>query len=80
MNGSHLAGLNFWERLAVALLVRSPRTSLLVVKERDTSIVFVAADRTDPVASYVVSGLQNPDPACMVLERIYHAPSFGEAE
>jgi hypothetical protein len=75
-----LAGLNFWERLAVALLVRSPRTSLLVVKERDTSIVFVAADRTDPVASYVVSDLQNPDPACMVLERLYHSPSYGEVE
>jgi hypothetical protein len=80
MKTSHLATLTFWERLAVALLVRSPRTSLLVVKERDTSIVFVSADRTDPVASYVVSGLQNPDPACMVLERIYHLPSFGEAE
>jgi len=80
MKASHLATLTFWERLTVALLVRSPRTSLLVVKERDTSIVFVSADRTDPVASYVVSGLQNPDPACMVLERIYHAPSFGEAE
>jgi len=80
MKASHLATLTFWERLAVALLVRSPRTSLLVVKERDTSIVFVSADRTDPVASYVVSGLQNPDPACMVLERIYHAPSFGEVE
>jgi hypothetical protein len=80
MKASHLATLTFWERLAVALLVRSPRTSLLVVKERDTSIVFVSADRTDPVASYVVSGLHNPDPACMVLERIYHAPSFGEVE
>ena len=80
MNGSSLSGLNFWERLAVALLVRSPRTSLLVVKERDTSIVFVSVDRTDRVANYVVSGLHNPDPACMVLERIYHSPSFGEVE
>ena len=80
MKASHLATLPFWERLAVALLVRSPRTSLLVVKERDTSIVFVAADRTDRVADYVVSGLKNPDPACMVLERIYHSPSFGEVE
>jgi hypothetical protein len=80
MKRSHFVGLNFWERLAVALLVRSPRTSLVVVKERDTSIVFVSADKTDPVAGYVVSGLQNPDPACMVLERIYHLPSFGEAE
>ena len=43
MKASHLATLTFWERLAVALLVRSPRTSLVVVKERDTSTVFVSA-------------------------------------
>jgi len=80
MKKSSLPGLTFWERLAVALLVRSPRTSLLVVKERGTSTVFVSADRTDRVANYVVSGLHNPDPACMVLERLYHSPSYGEAE
>ena len=80
MNGSSLSGLNFWERLAVALLVRSPRTSLVVVKERDTSTVFVSADRTDPLAAYVVSGLNDDEPASMALERLYHSPSFGEAE
>ena len=80
MNGSSLPGLNFWERLAVALLVRSPRTSLVVVKERDTSTVFVSADRTDPLAAYVVSGLNDDEPASMALERLYHSPSFGEAE
>jgi hypothetical protein len=52
----------------------------VVVKERDTSTVFVSADRTDRVANYVVSGLHNPDPACMVLERLYHSPSYGEVE
>ena len=80
MKTLRLATLTFWERLAVALLVRSPRTSLVVIKERDTSIVFVSADKTDRVANYVVSGLQNPDPSCMVLERIYHSPSFNEVE
>ncbi|NDG47498.1 MAG: hypothetical protein EBY30_00150 [Rhodospirillales bacterium] len=75
-----MASLSFWERLAVALLVRSPRTSLLVVKERDTSIVFVSADKTDPLAAYVVSGLQEDEPASMILERLYHAPSYGEVE
>ena len=80
MKASHLATLTFWERLAIALLVRSPRTSLLVVKERDTSTVFVSADRTDPLAAYVVSGLNDDEPACMALERLYHSPSFGEAE
>ena len=80
MKASHLATLTFWERLAVALLVRSPRTSLLVVKECDTSTVFVSADRTDPLAAYVVSGLNDDEPASMALERLYHSPSFGEAE
>jgi uncharacterized protein with NRDE domain len=80
MKASHLATLTFWERLAVALLVRSPRTSLVVVKERGTSTVFVAADRTDPRAAYVVSGLNDDEPASMALERLYHSPSFGEAE
>ena len=80
MKALHLATLTFWERLAVALLVRSPRTSLLVVKERDTSMVFVSADRTDQVANYVVSGLNDDEPASMALERLYHSPSFGEAE
>ena len=80
MKKSSLPGLTFWERLAVALLVRSPRTSLVVVKERDTSTVFVSADRTDPLAAYVVSGLNDDEPASMALERLYHSPSFGEAE
>ena len=80
MKASHLATLTFWERLAVALLVRSPRTSLVVVKERDTSTVFVSADRTDRVAAYVVSGLNDDEPASMALERLYHSPSFGEVE
>ena len=52
----------------------------MVVKERDTSTVFVSADRTDPLAAYVVSGLNDDEPACMALERLYHSPSFGEAE
>ena len=80
MKKSSLPGLTFWERLAVAMLVRSPRTSLVVVKERDTSTVFVSADRTDPLAAYVVSGLNDDEPASMALERLYHSPSFGEAE
>ena len=80
MKTLRLATLTFWERLAVALLVRSPRTSLVVVKERDTSTVFVSADRTDPLAAYVVSGLNDDEPASMALERLYHSPSFGEAE
>ena len=51
-----------------------------MVKECDTSTVFVSADRTDPLAAYVVSGLNDDEPASMALERLYHSPSFGEAE
>lgn len=80
MNDTHLSGLSIWERLAVALLVRSPRISLVVVKEYDTTEVFVAADRSDPIARYVVTSDGDGEPASMLLERLYHAPSFGERE
>lgn len=80
MNDSHLAGLSFWERLAVAILVRSRRTSLVVVKEYGTREVFVAADQSDPVARYVVTNDDGCEPVSMLLERLYHAPSYGEHE
>jgi hypothetical protein len=75
----NLPGLNFLERWAVYLLVRSPRTSLVVVKERHWPQIFVAADQTDPVAAFIV---KNPtaEPLSMQLERIYHQPSYGEPE
>lgn len=71
-----LPGLNLLERLALRILVRSPRTSLVVVKERLWPAVFVAADQSDDVAAYVTDG--NPEPASMQLERIFHQPSYGE--
>ena len=73
-----LPGLNLLERWALGILVRSRRTGLVVVKPYGRPCVFVAADATDPVASYVTSG---PDePASMMLERIYHQPAAGEVE
>jgi len=68
-----LPGLNLLERLALWVLVRSPRTSLVVVKETLWPMVFVACDKTDPM-------LAEPEPPSMQLERIYHQPSFGEDE
>jgi len=68
-----LPGLNLFERLALWVLVRSPRTSLVVVKETLWPMVFVACDKTDPM-------LAEPEPPSMQLERIYHQPSFGEDE
>ncbi len=74
----HLPGLNLIERLALWILVRSPRTSLVVVKEHLWPAVFVAADPTDDVACYVTQGQQ--EPASMHLERIFHLPAYGEEE
>lgn len=74
----YLPGLTLIERLALRILCRSPRTSLIVVKERDFPAVFVAADPRDSVADFVTAG--QPEPASMQLERIYHQPSYGEQE
>jgi hypothetical protein len=74
----HLPGLNLLERAALWVLVRSPRTSLVVVKELHWPTVFVAANPADPVAAHVTSG--EPEPASMTLERLYHLPSHGEEE
>jgi hypothetical protein len=74
----HLPGLNLLERLALRILVRSPRTSLVVVKEHLWPTVFVAANPADPVAAHVTGG--EPEPASMTLERIFHQPSYGEEE
>jgi hypothetical protein len=71
-----LPSLNLIERLALWILVRSHRTSLVVVKELHWPEVFVAADQRDEVACYVTSG----EPASHLLERLYHAPAYGEFE
>ena len=69
----YLPGLNLLERLALRILVKSPRTSLVVVKELGWPSVFVAANSDDPM-------LAEPEPPSMKLERIYHQPSAGETE
>lgn len=74
----YLPGLNLIERLALRILVRSPRTSLVVVKELHWPSVFVAANAMDPDAAYVTNG--HEEPLSMQLERIYHQPSYGEEE
>jgi hypothetical protein len=73
-----LPSLNLLERLALWVLVRSRRTSLVVVKELHWPEVFVAADQRDDVACYVTGG--SDEPASHLLERLYHAPAYGEGE
>jgi len=74
----YLAGLNLIERLALWILCRSPRTSLVVVKEHAWPSVFVASDPRDPVASFVTNN--ELEPASMHLELLYHLPAYGEKE
>lgn len=73
-----LPGLSLIERLALWVLVRSSRISLVVVKEHLSPSVFVAADPRDDVACYVTQGQE--EPASMQLERIFHQPAYGEEE
>lgn len=75
----NLPGLNLLERWAVYLLIRSPRTSLVVIKDRAWPEIFMAADHADPVAAFVASG-REAEPLSMQFERIYHQPSYGEDE
>lgn len=75
-----LPNISLLERLAIWVLCRSPRVSLLVVKDRFWPEVFLAADPTDPAAAFVAAGMEEPDPPSMVLERLYHMPSHGERE
>lgn len=72
----HLPGLNLLERLALRILVKSPRTSLVIVKELGWPGVFVAANGDDPMLAEPAE----QEPPAMQLERLYHAPSYGEDE
>ena len=79
-----LLDLTLLEKLALWVLARSPRTSLVVVKELGSSAVFVAANPIDPAAAFVAEGLrddiEDPEPLSMALERLYHMPAHGELE
>ena len=75
------AGLTWLERFAVLLLTRSPNTSLIVVKPTYSTQVYVAANTNDPIAAHIVGTMEEEaEPASMLLERLYHSPSYGEQE
>jgi len=74
----YLPGLTWIERLALRILVRSPRTSLVVIKQLNWPAVFVAANSADPIAAHVTGG--EAEPPSMQLERIFHQPAYGEEE
>jgi hypothetical protein len=75
-----LPNLRLLDRLAIWVLHRSPRVSLLVVKDQFWPDVFFSANPSDPAAAFVAAGMTHEDPPSMVLERIYHLPSHGEKQ
>lgn len=75
------AGLTWLERFAVLILTRSPNTSLVVVKPTYSTQVYVAANTNDPIAAHIVGTMEEEaEPVSMLLERLYHSPSYGEQE
>jgi hypothetical protein len=75
-----LPNLSPLDRIAIWLLAKSPRVSLLVVKDKFWPDVFFAADQTDPVARAIYENSLKQDPPSMVFERIFHQPAHGEDE
>ena len=78
--------LNWLERWALRLLHRSPRVSLLIMKPAETTLIGWSAQPDDEIASAIINDLlclqetSDDEPASMMLERMYHAPSYGERE
>lgn len=76
-----LRGLNSIERLALWVLCRSPRIGLLIVKRHgeDAAAFSVSPDDVEDV-KFAYTPVDHDEPASMLLERLYHAPSYGEIE
>ena len=67
--------LKWFERLAVWILMRSPRVGLLVLKPHSSRMVYVVHDPTDEVSIG-----DELEPLSMQFERIFHQPAYGETE
>jgi hypothetical protein len=63
--------LNWFERLALYALVRSPRIGMLAVKEMDGPLLFIANDPFDGMP------IGDSNPLTNQLERIYRNSSNG---
>ena len=75
-----LPNLSPLDRIAIWFLAKSPRVSLLVVKDKFWPDVFFVADQTDPVARAIYENSLREDHPSMVFERIFHQPAHGEDE
>jgi len=73
--------LTWLENCAMRVLISSPNVSLLVIKQHSTEALYIARDYSDPaVAAEFGPMYQEPEPASMLLERMYHEPAYGELE
>ena len=76
----------FLEGLAVRILLRSDKITMLAFKDRECSQIFMAAAPTDPVAFEFYArnvnnlGSDGSDPKSMMLERLYHAPDAKKSD
>jgi hypothetical protein len=66
--------LSWWEALLTRLLIRSPRIGNIAIREYGTSTHWVLYNSTDPFLSEPSPPPEEPEPASMLLERLYHAP------
>jgi hypothetical protein len=67
----------FWERLAIRVLMRSKKITMLAFKDRDIRQVFIAAAQDDEIAWAFLQQNQEepePEPQWFQLERAFHSP------
>lgn len=82
MNLPHLSWLERW---ALRLLHQSPRLGLVIAKPANSAVVSWSVKPDDQVARAMIDTLldlpdEDAEPASMLLERLYHAPSYGEQQ
>lgn len=66
--------LSWWEVLLTRLLMRSRRIGGIAIREYGTNVHWVLYSSTDPFLGEPPPPLEEPEPASMLLERLYHAP------
>lgn len=67
----------FWVKLAIRILMRSKKISMLAFKDRDIDQVFISAAPNDPIAWAFLQRMQEepePEPQWFQLERAFHSP------
>jgi hypothetical protein len=73
-----MAFYRFWERMAIRILMKSQKITMLAFKDRDLDQVFISANPSDPVAWKFLAQNENLqqdlEPDSMVLERLFHMP------